>query len=185
MGRGGGSRHLHTVESGLSDTATASLRIGDPNLVVRGPHPPGDRVLAPRRWNTRIDGEHRAAAAQSEDALESSAIHPSRRACVPGPSASAGVKAVHVDVPGQHVGLGLVALERCAVPRSVHRIEQWNSSTLRRRSTARTPRLPDGAWATVRRFHDPGQIGLIARIVFGRSKGGVSSKDVCDERHAR
>ena len=48
---------------------------------------------------------------EPEDRLEPDAVHPCRRARVPGPAAAADVRRVRVDVGGDDVGLDLVALE--------------------------------------------------------------------------
>jgi hypothetical protein len=51
------------IENRLADTPAPSFRVGDQNLVASGALAPGNRVLAPRRRNTRVNREYRAGAA--------------------------------------------------------------------------------------------------------------------------
>ena len=66
---------------------------------------------------------HRSTPLQPEDAFHRDAVHPSRRARVPGPPAASAVRRVVVDVPGEDVRLDLVALDLCAAAGVVHRVE--------------------------------------------------------------
>ena len=75
------------------------------------PEAPANPYPGPRRRDARVDAERGAAAPEAEDALEAGAVHPAGRAGVPGPAAAAGVRRVGVDVAGDDVRLGLVALD--------------------------------------------------------------------------
>src|ERR1700722_4742651 len=85
-----------TIQRGLGNAAAASFGIGDQNLEASGADSPRDRVVGPRRWNAGIDLEDGSTAAQSKNALQAGAIHPSGRAGVPGPAGASGVETVRV-----------------------------------------------------------------------------------------
>ena len=72
---------------------------------------PPHHEAVPCPGNARCDGEATAPAPESEDRLETEAVHPGRRAGVPGPAASADVRRVRVDIGRHHVGFHLVALD--------------------------------------------------------------------------
>ena len=115
-------------------------------------------------------------------ALEADAVHPARRAGVPGPAAAADVRRVRVDVRRDHVGLGLVALDaRRRVRVWLMGFSMWNisiaSSPLPRRASAITVQMRGVGVLPAVLAH----AGRVAPDVAGIgascwSKGGVSSR---------
>src|SRR2546423_7003748 len=70
-----------------------------------------DRGLLPGLGNTRLDEQFVAALLEAEYCLERNAIHPARRARVPGPAASPEVAFRGIDIRCNDVGLDFVNVD--------------------------------------------------------------------------
>src|SRR5262245_56446261 len=106
-GNGDGARiDRGVVESRVGDAPTTALRVRHENLKQRRTDSPRDRVLTPRRGNTRVDFKSHPAAAQAEDAFEPRPVHPSSRPGVPCPARTGCVKAVRAYVAGNDIRFG-------------------------------------------------------------------------------
>src|SRR5207247_7145962 len=102
--------HGLAVECGGGNAATAALRVRHGYLIETLPEPPRDLILAPRRGNARVHDERRSAAPQPKDALDAGTVQPARRTRVPTPPAAARMRDPPVDVTGDDVRFGLVAV---------------------------------------------------------------------------
>src|SRR5205823_11117722 len=87
-----------------------TLRVLDSDVVPRRVIAERDVEALPRTRDTRIDHEPRATQPESENPLEAGSIHPSGGPRVPRPAPAADVRGFGIDVPGEDVGLDLVAV---------------------------------------------------------------------------
>src|SRR5207247_1930442 len=99
------------VQNRLRDAAAPAPGILDGDLVEALPVAPPHHETIPRSGNARCDREAPAPAPEPQYGLEAEAVHPRRRAGVPGPASSADVRRVRVDVSRHHVRLHLVTLD--------------------------------------------------------------------------
>ena len=106
------------------DAAGDAARVLDRDLVARGVVAEGDlEAAATRAGCTGRDGATAPRRRKPEDPLEPGAVHPARRAGVPGPAAAPDVRRLGVDVGGDDVGLDLVAVDARARARVVDRVQ--------------------------------------------------------------
>src|SRR5581483_12489033 len=93
-----------------ADAPTDTFGILHLDLVTGGPVSIGHFEAAPRGRNARLQHQLSRADLQSQDPLESRAVHPARRARVPRPAAAAFVGRYGINVRGDHVRLDPVTL---------------------------------------------------------------------------
>src|SRR5579872_4809244 len=78
-------------------------------------------ILSPSARNARVYREHRTLLHDTENRLDTHAIHPARGAGVPRPSASPDVSLGRVDIGGHDIGLDFISLDFTRRPRA----SQW------------------------------------------------------------
>src|SRR4051812_20805 len=101
-----------TIDLQLDAATLQPIGILDHDLVRRRLVAVLDSELLPSRRNARLEEQLLSALVESENGLERSAVHPARRASVPGPSTAAQVSLRGIDVGRDDVRLDLVRLDR-------------------------------------------------------------------------
>src|SRR5262249_18882303 len=81
--------HPHAVHLDAGDALHDPVGVPDGVGIARGAVPHGPRVRWPASRNAWVHVERAASQPHAEDPLEGGAVHPTRRAGVPGPSTAA------------------------------------------------------------------------------------------------
>src|SRR5258708_4871780 len=113
VGEGDLSRALRqglAVQLDAGYSATDASRVLDGDLVARRAVSIDKLEARPLAWDAWIDQQGFAAQPKAQYPLEARAVHPSRGACVPGPSTAPDVRWHRVDVGARDVGLDFVAM---------------------------------------------------------------------------
>src|SRR5258706_890840 len=113
-----------TVEAGLGDPATDSVRVVHGNSIDGAAMAIRDREARPLPRDARIDMESGAPLPEAENRLEARAVEPARRARVPGPSTTSHVGWLGTDVGGHCIRLHPDPLDAGGVARMPDGVEQ-------------------------------------------------------------
>src|SRR3990172_11652014 len=105
---------------GGSNASTGAAVVFYQDLVLCGAEPDRHFEARPGLWNARLQMQNLALQAQPEDALDAHALHPSRGARVPRPTAASDMARIRIDVGGDDVGLHFVALHTPSPPSVVY-----------------------------------------------------------------
>src|SRR5208282_507613 len=119
-------RALHdrlAVELDAANSATYAARVFDRDLVARRAESIGNLEAGPPGRYAWIDHQRLTAQSKSQYPLEPRAIHPYRRARVPGPSSAPDVRGHRVDVGACDVRLDLVAMDSGARVSVIDRVQ--------------------------------------------------------------
>src|SRR5665213_2685102 len=111
------------IELHSQDTAADAAWVLDPYVVAGGvivKHYPKAR---PRFWYAWVEEQGRSLQVESENPLEASAVHPSGRAGVPGPSATSDIGGRGIEVTASDVGLDLVAVNCVGRARMIYGVQ--------------------------------------------------------------
>src|SRR5439155_16904655 len=95
----------------------------DRDLVAGRVVPKRDLEMAPGARNAWIEAEDCPPQAESEQPLEPGSVHPRCGPGIPGPSATAHVGRLGIDVGGRHIGLHLVSMYPRTCARAVDRVQ--------------------------------------------------------------
>src|SRR5205085_9142697 len=113
-----------SVKLNAGDAAIERMRILDFDAVSGASASIDNFELAPKAWNARIESQPIALQFETQDVFQRGSVHPSRRTCVPGPPATAGVRRHGVNVGGGDVGLDFVFVQTGARRSVIDRIQQ-------------------------------------------------------------
>src|SRR5580692_3409896 len=83
---------IAAVQCGARNAAADTTRIFHGNQITRRSIPVGELKAGPGAGNAGVDLKYLTAHLDAENPFRARAVHPARRARVPGPTASAGVR---------------------------------------------------------------------------------------------
>src|SRR5271163_1722279 len=102
-------QHL-AVEIDSGDASADAVRILDCDFITGGVVAEDDLEMAPGLRDAWIDNQRRAPDTKAEYPFETGPIHPAGRPAVPGPSATAHVRWLGIDIATGNVRLNFVAM---------------------------------------------------------------------------
>src|SRR5882757_5736423 len=91
-------RDFNSVQLGEGNTSADSSKIVHSDFVSCRLPMNNHFECRPALWNTRVEIQEGAADAQPENAFDTRALHPTRRACVPCPPAASHMRRGSIDI---------------------------------------------------------------------------------------